>query len=164
MHYTDLPNKQCIWKNYFIFSTATGSFPVHDSSKPPGGISYQIVGGIMAFIMSIITMVRLTRNMPRRLTEAALYSGSVYYDGNMIKGHQLSPAISSNQHMSMMKRMAELEDKVNILSNKPAVMPPDKEEMLNAALSRVDALEQELSSTKKVYMYCLIFLNLEFFQ
>ncbi|XP_059457048.1 phosphatidylinositol/phosphatidylcholine transfer protein SFH3-like isoform X2 [Corylus avellana] len=132
------------------FHRSKGSFPVHDSSKAPGGISYQIVGGIMAFIMSIITMVRLTRNMPRRLTEATLYSGSVYYDGNMIKGHQLpSPAIFSNQHMSMMKRMAELEDKVNILSNKPAVMPPDKEEMLNAALSRVDALEQELSSTKK---------------
>jgi hypothetical protein len=124
---------------------------VHDSSKAPGGISYQIVGGIMAFVMSIITMIRLTRNMPRRLTEAAIYSGSVYYDGNMIKGHQLpSPAISSNEHMSMMKRMAELEDKVNILINKPAVMPPEKEEMLKAALSRVDALEQELSSTKKV--------------
>lgn len=125
---------------------------MRDSCKAPVGISYQIVSGIMAFVMGIVTMVRLTRNMPKRLTEAALYSSSVYYDGTMIKGHQLpSPAaISSNEHMSMMKRMAELEDKVNVLSNKPAVMPPEKEEMLNAALSRVDALEQELSSTKKV--------------
>lgn len=124
---------------------------MHDSCKAPGGISYQIVGGIMAFVMGIVTMVRLTRNMPKRLTEAALYSSSVYYDDSMIKGHQLpSSAISSNEHMSMMKRMAELEDKVNVLSNKPAVMPPEKEEMMNAALGRIDALEQELSSTKKV--------------
>ena len=105
----------------------------------------------MAFILGIVTMVRLTRNMPKKLTEAALYSSSDYYDGEMIKGHQLSsPAISSTDYMLVIKRMAKLEEKVNVLSNKPAVMPPEKEEMLNVALSRVDALEQELSSTKKV--------------
>lgn len=125
-------------------------FPVHNSCKVPEGLSNQIVGGIMAFILGIVTMVRLTRNMPKKLTEAALYSSSDYYDGEMIKGHQLpSPAISSTDYMLVIKRMAELEEKVNVLSNKPAVMPPEKEEMLNVALSRVDALEQELSSTKK---------------
>ncbi|CAB4320473.1 unnamed protein product [Prunus armeniaca] len=49
----------------------------------------------------------------------------------------------------MMKRMAELEEKVNALSSKPAVMPPEKEDLLNVALNRVNALEQELSATKK---------------
>ncbi|XP_062177271.1 phosphatidylinositol/phosphatidylcholine transfer protein SFH3 isoform X2 [Alnus glutinosa] len=140
------------------FHRSKGCFPVHDSCKAPVGISYQIVSGIMAFVMGIVTMVRLTRNMPKRLTEAAFYSSSVYYDDTMIKGHRLpSPAaISSKEHMSMMKRMAELEDKVNVLSNKPAVMPPEKEEMLNTALSRVDALDQELSSTKKALEDALV--------
>ncbi|KAF3435734.1 hypothetical protein FNV43_RR22826 [Rhamnella rubrinervis] len=119
-----------------------------DYNKASEGISGQIVGGVMAFVMGIITMVRLTRNMPRKLTEAALYGDPVYYNGVMInKAHQ--PPITTADYMTMMKRMAELEDRVNIAGSKPAVMPPEKEEMLNAALNRIDALEQELAAAKK---------------
>lgn len=50
----------------------------------------------------------------------------------------------------MMKRMNELEEKVNVLNKRPTTMPPEKEEMLNNALKRIDMLEQELSTTKKV--------------
>jgi hypothetical protein len=50
----------------------------------------------------------------------------------------------------MMKRMAELECKVEILMTKPTEMPADKEELLDAAVKRVDALEAELIVTKKV--------------
>lgn len=53
-----------------------------------------------------------------------------------------------------MKRMAELEEKVTVLSVKP-VMPPEKEEMLNNALTRVSTLEQELGATKKVLVMLL---------
>jgi hypothetical protein len=62
--------------------------------------------------------------------------------------------------MTVLKRMAELEDKVSVLSAKPVSMPPEKEEMLSAALSRVDGLEQELMATKKVVShgneYCMV--------
>lgn len=134
-----------------MFSIATECFPGHNSCKAPEGISNPIIGGIMALVMGIFTVVRLARNMPKKVTEASLYDSSFYYDTTMMKGHQLPPpAITSTDYMSMMKRMAELEKKVIVLSNKPAVMPPEKEELLNAALSRVDALEQQLSSTKKV--------------
>ena len=105
----------------------------------------------MAFIMGIVTMIRLTRNMPRKITEAALFGSSVYYDSTMMK----DPAISSGDHMAMMKRMAELEEKVNVLSMRPA-MPPEKEELLNSALNRVSTLEQELAAAKKVL---LVFLD-----
>ncbi|RXH99626.1 hypothetical protein DVH24_021428 [Malus domestica] len=92
--------------------------------------------------------------MPRKLTDAALNGSPVYYNGVVVKGQPLPvPAISSTDHMNMMKRMAELEEKLNALSSKPAVMPPDKEEMLNAALNRVNTLEQELSSTKKMLAF-----------
>ncbi|KAM2605131.1 hypothetical protein TB2_033965 [Malus domestica] len=81
----------------------------------------------------------------------------VYYNGVVVKGQPLPvPAISSTDHMNMMKRMAELEEKLNALSSKPAVMPPDKEETLNAALNRVNTLEQELSSTKKALEDALV--------
>lgn len=104
--------------------------------------------------MGIVTMIRMTSNMPRRITEAALYgnSGSVYYDGTMMKGS----TNKSNEYISMMKRMAELEEKVTVLSVRPA-MPPEKEELLNNALCRVTALEQELTATKKVLLLLLLF-------
>lgn len=51
---------------------------------------------------------------------------------------------------SVWKRLDELEDKVDMLQAKPHEMPYQKEELLNAAICRVDALEAELISTKKV--------------
>ncbi|KAK1572275.1 hypothetical protein Q3G72_030078 [Acer saccharum] len=54
-----------------------------------------------------------------------------------------------SDYISMMKRMADLEEKVNILTMKSATMPPEKEEMLNAVFNCVNALEEELSTTKK---------------
>ncbi|CAL5335137.1 unnamed protein product [Camellia sinensis] len=108
------------------------------------GISKQIFSGVMTFVMGIVTMVRLTCNMPRKLTNDIPYSNS------MRQPHQLPASIiPGTEYLSMMKLLDELEEKVVVLCSKPAVMPPEKEEMLNAALSRVDALEQELSATKK---------------
>ncbi|KAB2634633.1 phosphatidylinositol/phosphatidylcholine transfer protein SFH3-like [Pyrus ussuriensis x Pyrus communis] len=128
----------------------TEGFPVHDTRKVPDGLTNQLLSGLMAFIMGIVAMIQFTRSMPRKLTDAARYGSPVYYNGVVVKGQPLPvPAISSTDYMNMMKRMAELEEKLNALSSKPAVMPPDKEEMLNAALNRVNTLEQELSSTKK---------------
>lgn len=138
----------------FSFFEGTYGFPEHDACKPSQGVSNQIFTGAMTFVMGIVTLVRLARNMPRKLTDATLYSSAMFGVDPMMKPHQLpAPTISTTEYLSMMKRMGELEEKVTLLSNKPAVMPPEKEEMLNAALSRVDVLEQELSSTKKVHIF-----------
>lgn len=127
-------------------------FSINHTFKTPEGVSNQLFSGIVTFVMGIVAMIRLTRNMPRKITEAAVYGSPVYYNDMMIKSHHQLPApamISHADYMTMMKRMAELEEKVTILSMKPTVMPAEKEGMLNAAISRVSALEQELSSTKK---------------
>ncbi|KAL2346107.1 hypothetical protein Fmac_000107 [Flemingia macrophylla] len=108
------------------------------------GLSNQFVGGIMAIVMGIVTMIRMASNMPRKITEAALYGSSGYYDGSMMK----APTISCNDYMTMMKRMAELEERMTVLSKRP-IMPPEKEEVLTNALSRVSTLEQDLAATKK---------------
>ena len=50
----------------------------------------------------------------------------------------------------MLRRLVELEEKVQVLETKPSEMPFDKEELLNASARRVDALEADLISTKKV--------------
>lgn len=128
---------------------------MHDACKSPDGFSNQVFSGVMTFVMGVVTMIRVTRNMPKRLTDASLLSSSLHCDDTVVKGHVQSqklpaPAISSAEFMSVMRRMAELEEKVIVLTAEPAAMPVEKEEMLNAAVSRVDILEQELMATKKV--------------
>ncbi|XP_074313350.1 phosphatidylinositol/phosphatidylcholine transfer protein SFH3-like isoform X2 [Silene latifolia] len=126
-----------------------GCFPSRKSFKGNNnqqGISNHLVSGMMTFVMGIITMIRLTRNMPKKITDATLYTTATYYDDS----HKLpAPAISEVEYFSMMKRLGELEGKVIALSTKPATVAPEKEEQLNAALNRVDALEQALFSTQK---------------
>lgn len=105
--------------------------------------------------MGIVTMVRMTKNMPRKLTESTLYSNSMHFADGGMKGQgykPAEPAISASEFMAMMKRMASLEEKFITLSNQPPTMPPEKEEMLTNALTRIDALEQELAEAKKVYI------------
>ncbi|KAA8547531.1 hypothetical protein F0562_003960 [Nyssa sinensis] len=132
-----------------------------DACKPSQGFSNPIFTGVMSVVMGIVTMVRLTRNMPRKLIDATLYSSSMCRVDETTKGqthpYQLpAPAISNTDYMSMMKRMGELEEKVIVLSKTPVAMPPEKEQLLNATLSRVDALEQELSATKKALEDALV--------
>jgi len=70
----------------------------------------------------------------------------------------LSPApISTKEELapSALERLCELEEKVVMLQSKPNVMPCEKEELLNAAVYRVDALEAELITTKKVTVFHL---------
>ncbi|KAL2537578.1 Phosphatidylinositol/phosphatidylcholine transfer protein SFH3 [Forsythia ovata] len=128
--------------------------PVHNACKTSKGISNQIFIRVMTFIMGVVTIVQMTRNMPKKLIDATLYFTSMHEAQETIKGQVHTyklrePAISGTQYINMMKRMNELEDKVIVLSKKPTAMPPEKEEILNAALSRVDVLEQELSAAKK---------------
>ncbi|XP_059623583.1 phosphatidylinositol/phosphatidylcholine transfer protein SFH12-like isoform X2 [Cornus florida] len=138
----------------FTFSKAD-CFSMHDPCKAPEGFCNQSSTGFMSFVMGVVTMIRLARDMPKRLTNATLYSSPMYCDDTMMKGqahpHQLrAPTIcGAGEYLSVVRRMVELEEKMTILSAKPVAMPPEKEEMLNAALSRVDALEQELMATKK---------------
>lgn len=148
----------------FTPSKGVDYFTMHDACKSPDGFSNQVFSGVMTFVMGVVTMIRVTRNMPKRLTDASLLSSSLHCDDTVVKGHVQSqklpaPAISSAEFMSVMRRMAELEEKVIVLTAKPAAMPVEKEEMLNAAVSRVDVLEQELMATKKALEDALVRQN-----
>ncbi|XP_027355400.1 phosphatidylinositol/phosphatidylcholine transfer protein SFH3-like [Abrus precatorius] len=115
-----------------------------NACKTSKGFTNRITSGIMALVMGVVTMIRMTRNIPRKITEGALHGNSVYGDGNVMK----APVISIDDHIALMKRMAELEEKVNILAMRPA-MPPEMEQLLNNALNRVSVLEQELATANK---------------
>ncbi|KAI3716111.1 hypothetical protein L6452_23207 [Arctium lappa] len=111
-------------------------------------LANQVVAGVMALVMGIVTIMRMTSNMPRKLTNATLSSvGLLEYDYK--KKELETPTISTTEYLTLMKRLSDLEEKVIILTNKPAELPLEKEEMLNNALTRIDALESELAAAKK---------------
>ncbi|KAJ4714321.1 Phosphatidylinositol/phosphatidylcholine transfer protein [Melia azedarach] len=128
-------------------------YNMDDSCKvPEGNISSQLFTGVMAFVMGIVTMIRVTKNMPKKLTDATIYSNPGYCVDSVMNNqqHKLpTPGIYGAEYMAVMNRMAELEETVSVLSGKPNAMLAEKEEMLNAAVSRVDVLEQELLATRK---------------
>ena len=96
-----------------------------------------LVGGVMAFVMGIVAMVRLSKDVPHKLTEAAIYGNSVCYEESRSKKTkvQFATPVSSSEYMLMTKRMAELEEKWMSLDLKPANIESEKEEKLQAALT-----------------------------
>nr|GFA08195.1 hypothetical protein [Tanacetum cinerariifolium] len=117
------------------------------------GFGNHIFTGMMTFMMGVMTMVRMTKNMPKKLSETRHYPSPVYEEPIRQRPdhpYQLqSPGISTAEYLSMMKRLGDLEEKVIILTNRPIEMPPEKEEILNNALKRIESLEIELSHTKR---------------
>lgn len=57
----------------------------------------------------------------------------------------------------IMQKISKLEVKVNSLQSKSVTLLNDMEKVLDAAVCRVDALESELISTKKVRIYVQLF-------
>ncbi|WZY86375.1 hypothetical protein YC2023_032759 [Brassica napus] len=111
-----------------------------------------LVGGVMAFVMGIVAMVRLSKDVPHKLTEAAIYGNSVCYEESRSKKTkvQFATPVSSSEYMLMTKRMAELEEKWMSLDLKPANIESEKEEKLQAALT---ALEEALVSQEEILAY-----------
>ncbi|KAL4384973.1 hypothetical protein GQ457_15G013340 [Hibiscus cannabinus] len=130
------------------FSLSKAWYQTKDVRMATQGMGTNIYGGIVAIIMGIVALIRMSR---RRVIESLLYGAHGYYHNPMIGGPapQQPPAIDSPEFYAMMKRIAELEEKVTVLVEKPATLPHDKKEMLNAALSRVSTLEQELSELRR---------------
>ncbi|KAG1366278.1 Phosphatidylinositol/phosphatidylcholine transfer protein SFH1 [Cocos nucifera] len=136
-----------------------GVYTLSDVYKGPDGFSNHILAGVMAFVMGIVTMLRVTRVVPKKIVDAAIdHASPVYCAQMMVKGqmHQQLPTVSAAEYSSAVKRLIKLEETVNILSMKPAEMPIEKEEQLKAAVSRVDALEAELAATKKALEDALV--------
>ncbi|XP_024967345.1 phosphatidylinositol/phosphatidylcholine transfer protein SFH3-like [Cynara cardunculus var. scolymus] len=132
----------------------TDYHPIHNACKSSDGLGNQLLTGMMTLVMGVMTMVRMTHNMPKKLIDATLYSSSIHDDDNMVKRHPSpyklkAPAVSPVEYLSMMKRLGDLEEKVIVLDNQPVEMSLEKENMLNMTLSRVEALEIELAATKK---------------
>ncbi|KAM0932884.1 putative CRAL-TRIO lipid binding domain, CRAL/TRIO domain, CRAL/TRIO domain superfamily [Dioscorea sansibarensis] len=137
--------------------TSKGAFFGSHSVKPPDGIRAQIVGLLVALFMTLFTLFRsiggfVTKKHPDEALQQDNSSPTLTSD-SMPNGQTSPPPpvpqLNEVEFSSLLTRLGELEDRVNMLQVKPSKMPSEKEELLNAAVCRVDALEAELISTKK---------------
>ncbi|KAK9742678.1 hypothetical protein RND81_03G190400 [Saponaria officinalis] len=118
---------------------------------------FRFLAVVMAFFTTVISMVHSTTSKVSTGT-FRLVSNLRHSIPNMIlepvaeedfrrpAESQLSDA---DLFPTILRRLTKLDEKVRILQANSMQMPSEKEELLNAAMSRVDALEADLISTKK---------------
>ncbi|XP_042392818.1 phosphatidylinositol/phosphatidylcholine transfer protein SFH12-like [Zingiber officinale] len=132
----------------------------------PDGFNNPIFGGVMAFVMGVVTLMRAGRPpMSMKGMDAAdiaSFSSSMIRRQMTLKPDAAAaaaaavPTVSLADFACALKRLGELEEKVSALSAKPSEMAPEKEELLNATVQNVEALESELAKTKKALEEALV--------
>ncbi|XP_016539770.2 phosphatidylinositol/phosphatidylcholine transfer protein SFH8 isoform X1 [Capsicum annuum] len=139
-------------------STPKVMLPPANSQKSVEGFRARVLGLLMTFFMTVMILFRsVTCRVTKKLQDASTVEDPVVQDFTFdaspkeeFRPPSPTPAFTEAQLLSVvLKRLGELEDKVNTLQEKPSEMPYEKAELLNAAVCRVDALEAELIATKK---------------
>ncbi|KAK4742294.1 hypothetical protein SAY87_000295 [Trapa incisa] len=156
------------WKkqsSFQRFIASKGLLTHSESPKVPEGVCARMVMAVVAFFLSFVTLIRslasrVMKKLPRRLLEIEQGIPELALDAvekEECRPPSPTPAFSEADLLaSVIKRLGELEEKVDTLQAKPSEMPCEKEELLNAAVCRVDALEAELISTKKALYEALM--------
>ncbi|VAH62788.1 unnamed protein product [Triticum turgidum subsp. durum] len=129
-------------------ASTSGSFSLRNIRMALGMLRTQIVTCLTVFIMSLFMVIR---SAPSRISER-FSRQSIACDHNCGE----FPQNLEFKVPYVLRQLRELEEKVVVLEAKPSQMPLEKEEVLNTAVCRVDALEAELISTKKVLYETLI--------
>ncbi|XP_048564068.1 phosphatidylinositol/phosphatidylcholine transfer protein SFH8-like isoform X2 [Triticum urartu] len=129
-------------------ASTSGSFSLRNIRMALGVLRTQIVTCLTVFIMSLFMVIR---SAPSRISER-FSRQSIACDHNCGE----FPQNLEFKVPYVLRQLRELEEKVVVLEAKPSQMPLEKEEVLNTAVCRVDALEAELISTKKVLYETLI--------
>ncbi|XP_024979459.1 phosphatidylinositol/phosphatidylcholine transfer protein SFH8-like isoform X2 [Cynara cardunculus var. scolymus] len=128
------------------------------AQKGPEKLHSQIWMMLVTFFMTIFTLVNsmmshVAKKLPDTPSENAQNAQDFFFDASTkeeFRPPSPTPSFKEAELLSsVLKRLGELEEKVDTLKAKPAKMPYEKEELLNAAVCRVDALEAELIATKK---------------
>ncbi|KAJ0801227.1 putative CRAL-TRIO lipid binding domain, CRAL/TRIO domain, CRAL/TRIO domain superfamily [Helianthus annuus] len=115
----------------------------------PERLNARIMVFLMAFFMTVVALFRSTMTrVTKKLHDVHVTSEDVREEPDQTSTTAPS-AVETEVVSSVLKRLGELENKVDTLKAKPSEMPYEKEELLNAAVCRVDALEAELIATKK---------------
>ncbi|KAL1554297.1 Phosphatidylinositol/phosphatidylcholine transfer protein sfh8, variant 2 [Salvia divinorum] len=136
----------------------------HNSQKAPEGVRARLVATLMTFFMTLFLFFRsIASRVTKKLPDASPNEQpSQEFSFDAIAKEEFrppspTPSFTEAELLStVVKRLGELEEKVITLEAKPSKMPYEKEELLNAAVYRVDALEAELIATKKALYEALM--------
>ena len=142
----------------FLAPEAPGVYILPDACKSQEGLSNNLISGVMAVVMGVVTVLKVTRAVPKKIVDAAM-DYATYGSENMLKHQQLptpAPAVSMAEFSAVMKRLGELEEEKSVANSKPVQIPFEKGQQLNAVVSKVDKLESELEATKKVMLVIVI--------
>lgn len=130
--------------------------------KDPEGIRVRVLVMFMAFVMAVFTFFRtVSYRVPATITsppEPEVNATEVVgVQEEFSRPPSPVPDLTETELLnSVTKKLTELEGKIGTLQSKPNEMPYEKEELLNAAVCRVDALEAELIATKKALYEALM--------
>nr|GMC85381.1 phosphatidylinositol/phosphatidylcholine transfer protein SFH8-like [Ipomoea batatas] len=128
------------------------------TQNTPDGLHARVLGALMAFFMAVFMLFRsvvsrVTKKLPDASSPRDQTRGefsSAETPKEEFRPPSPTAAYTEAELLSaVLKRLGELEEKVNSIQEKPSEMPNEKEELLMAAVCRVEALEAELISTKK---------------
>ncbi|CAO2178618.1 unnamed protein product [Urochloa humidicola] len=132
-------------------ASTSGSFSLGNTPAILGRLKTQIVAWLTVLIVSLLAFLRSVPSiMTKRLTNQAITCDH-YNTDFPPQGYTGNGTLTS-----VLRRLSELEEKVQTLEVKPPQVPFEKEELLNTAIHRVDALEAELISVKKALHEALI--------
>ncbi|XP_020264996.1 phosphatidylinositol/phosphatidylcholine transfer protein SFH8-like [Asparagus officinalis] len=146
-------------------TASNGSITSSNPDKTIEGVADRIIAVILAFFMMLFTVLRVVANKVTKgfSSEAPVIDNQYPSFGlDLVQKEESRPPSPTpgftevDLLSSVLRRLGELEEKVDILKAKPSEMPCEKEELLNAAVCRVDALEAELISTKKALHEALL--------
>lgn len=128
---------------------------------PIGALIAQFWANIVAFFMVLFNFMcsvrfLVAKGIASSLSVSYLKSASRPMSNEELSSLSIGSLPDGDGLSTLVQKFCELEGKVNMLLAKSCVMPNEKEELLNAAVCRVDALEAELISTKKALHEALI--------
>ncbi|XP_030513447.1 phosphatidylinositol/phosphatidylcholine transfer protein SFH6-like isoform X1 [Rhodamnia argentea] len=144
-------------------SLSGGMFTVPGIDKCGGGTYTQVHAALVACFMLVLAFFRsvayhLTEKVSGSMSNSNRHNPESVIDP--VEESHLSSTVAKHKEgnlpPSIWRRLDELEKKVGMQHERPAAIPREKEELLNAAISRIDALEAELIATKKALFESLM--------
>lgn len=133
------------------YSFSADAVSLSNMYEPFAGVQAHRVALFLAFIMSLISAIRTFSNhVAKRLPESTAEKINKYLPVLApMPREEFHPALPTHEFTNP-DFTSSVREKVCTLEENTSVMPYEKEELLNAAVRRVDALEAELIATKKV--------------
>ncbi|KAJ8442561.1 hypothetical protein Cgig2_026503 [Carnegiea gigantea] len=132
-------------------------FSVQSTGDPVEQNRFLFLSTIMAFFVTLFTFfrsatVKISTEIPRLISHYARSIPNVILGPDLMGGFRPTSEgseLDADMFSIILRRLRELEEKVNALQTNPMQMPSEKEELLKGAIRRVDGLEAELITTKK---------------